>query len=255
MKKTFLFIATFSLVILTSVSLWAAPNLSVNQSTYEFGSVPEGTIIRHNFILKNNGDEPLLIKKVITGWGCSTVSYDKEIPRAGEGTIVISVKTQGYGGKTLAKAITVQTNDPQKGEISLRIRGNVEKIAAISSETIRLDGAPDGDLSEIVTITPSENYNFKILSSSVSNGDNIDVELKTKLDENKTSEKPMWEIHIKNIRKTPGRYYETIYLVTDFKLMPKLTIRVFGNIKLKDKSQTSKWTQRILKLLYLIVMA
>ncbi|MCK5542727.1 MAG: DUF1573 domain-containing protein [Desulfobacterales bacterium] len=67
MKKTFLFIATFSLVILTSVSLWAAPNLSVNQSTYEFGSVPEGTIIRHNFILKNNGDEPLLIKKVITG--------------------------------------------------------------------------------------------------------------------------------------------------------------------------------------------
>ena len=122
----------------------------------------------------------------------------------------------------------------------LRIRGNIEKIVDISSETLRLAGDPDEDLSKIVTIIPSEKYNFKILSARVSNGDNIDVELKTKLAENETSEKPVWEIHIKNIRKTPGRYYETIYLATDSRIMPKLTIRVFGNIKHKKKSQTSE---------------
>ena len=67
MKKTFLFITAFLIVISSSVSLWAAPKLSIDQATYEFGSVPEGTIIKHSFILKNNGDEPLLIKNVITG--------------------------------------------------------------------------------------------------------------------------------------------------------------------------------------------
>ncbi|MCP3898819.1 MAG: DUF1573 domain-containing protein [Desulfobacteraceae bacterium] len=67
MKKLFLLITTFLLVFLVSGNLWATPELSAVQSTYEFDSVPEGTVIRHNFIIKNNGDEPLLIKNVETG--------------------------------------------------------------------------------------------------------------------------------------------------------------------------------------------
>ncbi len=67
MKKTFLLITAFLLVFLTPVSLWATPKLSVVQDTYEFDPVPEGTVIRHNFIIKNNGEDPLLIKNVITG--------------------------------------------------------------------------------------------------------------------------------------------------------------------------------------------
>ncbi|MCK5101127.1 MAG: hypothetical protein KAR45_23660, partial [Desulfobacteraceae bacterium] len=141
------------------------------------------------------------------------------------------VKTKGYGGKTLAKAITVKTNDPEKSEITLKIRGKVEKIADISANNIRLEGAPNDELTKIVTVIPSEKYDFNILSCSVSNGENVEVELKTKLTKEEDTEKTIYEIHIKNIRKTPGRYYEAIYLATDYKITPKLTIRVFGNIK------------------------
>ena len=239
MKKTFLLIPIFLLILMTGAGAWAAPKLSVAQNTFEFDAVPEGTVIRHSFIIKNNGDETLIIKRVLTGWGCSTVSFDKEIPRAGDGAIVISVKTRGYGGKTLAKAITVQTNDPVNREATLYIRGKVEKIADISSESVHLNGAPDEDISTIITIIPSEKYNFNILSCKVSNGENISVDFKKQTSENDMPEKPGWEIHIKNIRKTPGRYYEAIYLATDFKLIPKLTIRVFGNIRQTDKLQTS----------------
>lgn len=239
MKKIFLLITTFLLILMTGAGAWAAPKLSVAKSTFEFDAVPEGTVIRHNFIIKNNGDETLLIKRVLTGWGCSTVSFDKEIPRAGDGTIVISVKTRGYGGKTLAKTITVQTNDPVNSEVALHIRGKVEKVADISSESVHLNGAPDEDISTIVTISPSEKYDFNILSCKVSNGENISVDFKKKTSENDVSERSEWEIHIKNIRKTSGRYYEAIYLATDFKILPKLTIRVFGNIKQTDKLQTS----------------
>ena len=67
MKKLFLLISIFSIIILASVSLWAAPKLSVAQNTFEFDPVPEGTVIRHNFIINNIGDEPLLIKNILTG--------------------------------------------------------------------------------------------------------------------------------------------------------------------------------------------
>jgi hypothetical protein len=74
----------------------------------------------------------------------------------------------------------------------------------------------------------------------VSNGDNVEVELKTKPAENNESGKPIWEVHIKNIRKTPGRYYESIFLTTDFEIMPEMTIRVFGNIQIKDKTKPTE---------------
>ena len=67
MKKIFLLITAFSLIILTSVSLWAAPKFTIAQNTFEFDPVPEGTVVRHNFIINNMGDEPLLIKNIITG--------------------------------------------------------------------------------------------------------------------------------------------------------------------------------------------
>jgi len=67
MKKLFLFIMVFVFVSLLSTSSWAAPIISTPQDNFEFGSVPEGTIIKHSFIIKNNGDEPLIIQRVLTG--------------------------------------------------------------------------------------------------------------------------------------------------------------------------------------------
>ena len=111
------------------------------------------------------------------------------------------------------------------------VRGKVEKIADISSETVRLEGNISDDVSKTVTIIPSKKYNFDILSCKVSSGENIDVDFKRKIIKKDSSEEPGWELHIKNTSKTPGRYYEAIHLTTDFEITPTLTIRVFGNIK------------------------
>ncbi len=156
----------------------------------------------------------------------------------------------------------MHTNDPEKSVVNLRISGKVEKIADISSESLRIEGFVNEDLEKIVTIIPSDKYKFEILSLRISSGENVDVELKKKTLEREDKEKTIWhrikslfggwmlssleqedkgktiwEVYIKNIRKTPGRYYEAIYLTTDFKLQPQLTIRVFGNIQQLDKLQ------------------
>jgi hypothetical protein len=68
MKKIILFITALSLVfLLLTASLHATPQASVVQNTHNFGSVPEGTVIKHNFIIHNNGDEILRIKNIKTG--------------------------------------------------------------------------------------------------------------------------------------------------------------------------------------------
>jgi adenine-specific DNA methylase len=84
-----------------------------------------------------------------------------------------------------------------------------------------------------------EKYNFKILSTTLSNGDNIKVELKTRVIDGKDAEtQPVtYEIHIQNIRQTPGRYYESIHLQTDSKFSPDITIRVFGFIRQETAKQ------------------
>ncbi|MCK5096501.1 MAG: hypothetical protein KAR45_00265, partial [Desulfobacteraceae bacterium] len=87
------------------------------------------------------------------------------------------------------------------------VRGKVEKIADISSETVRLEGNISDDVSKTVTIIPSKKYNFDILSCKVSSGENIDVDFKRKIIKKDSSEEPGWELHIKNTSKTPGRYY------------------------------------------------
>ncbi len=43
------------------------PAASLTERTYQFGSVVEGTRISHDFVLKNNGNAPLVIEKIKTG--------------------------------------------------------------------------------------------------------------------------------------------------------------------------------------------
>ncbi len=104
---------------------------------------------------------------------------------------------------------------------------------------MRIEGSANENLNRVVTITPLEKYNFKILSTTLSNGDNIKVELKTRAIDDKDAEtQPVtYEVHIQNIRQTPGRYYESIHLRTDSKFSPDITIRVFGFIRQETTKQ------------------
>ena len=45
----------------------ASPAAVLTESTFNFGSVVEGTKIKHDFVLKNEGTEQLVIEKIRTG--------------------------------------------------------------------------------------------------------------------------------------------------------------------------------------------
>ena len=117
-----------------------SPSAFVPESRYTFASVTDGTEITHDFVIQNKGTALLKIESVKTGWGCTAVSYPRQIPAGGEGKIVIKVDTSGYGGRTLTKTITVKTNTPGRPVLHLTVSGNVENFVTIVHKRVTLSG-------------------------------------------------------------------------------------------------------------------
>ena len=234
MKKKTIFLFTLACCILffRTGSFWTErntinmPPVFVPETRYEFGPVLEGTDITHDFILKNRGTTPLKIEKVRTGWGCAAVSYTRQIPPGGEGKITIKINTNGYGGKTLTKRITVKTDSTVTPLLNLTIIGHINHFVRIIPNRVTLSGVSGTSIEKKVKIVPEEKYPFKIVGDRTVRKKYIHY----KLEKDKRSEKPGYVLTVANLKKGKGRYFETIRLKTDSKIRPEINIRVYGNI-------------------------
>lgn len=94
-------------------------------NTYEFGTIPQGTPVTHNFIFTNTGKSPLVLSSVTPSCGCTSPEWPKEAIAAGKsGVIKVTYNAQAPGPFT--KSITVVSNaaNPQtvlfiKGEVKV----------------------------------------------------------------------------------------------------------------------------------------
>jgi len=210
-----------------------SPSVFVSESRYTFPTVIDGTEVTHDFIIQNKGGAPLAIEKVKTGWGCTAVSYPRQIPPGGEGKIVIKVDTAGYGGKTLTKKITVKTNSLKHSVLYLTIMGNVEQFVDIVPKRVVLRGFAGNPIKAKVKIIPKDKYPFTIKKAKTTNTKNIAFTL----DETKSSEKMEYVLTVENLKKTKGRYADAIKLKTDSKIRPEIKIYVIGNILDRPKNE------------------
>ncbi|MDY6903624.1 MAG: DUF1573 domain-containing protein [Thermodesulfobacteriota bacterium] len=65
-------IVLFAAIVLLSTQVVYAegagmPHAVVASTVYEFESVPDGTEVKHDFVLQNTGDAPLKVDNVRTG--------------------------------------------------------------------------------------------------------------------------------------------------------------------------------------------
>lgn len=76
----------------------------------DFGPVPEGPAINHDFTFVNRGKSPIIIHSVRSGCGCMTADWTKEPIRPGKsGTIRVNYWTQGRLGR-FEKSVSVYSN-------------------------------------------------------------------------------------------------------------------------------------------------
>jgi hypothetical protein len=119
--------------ITTNVPELAAPaleTLTLKESEFDFGKIPQGKPVTHIFQFTNTGDKAFALDNVQASCGCTTPEWNKDIIEPGA-TATIKV---GYNAATegpFNKTVTISYNGAQTKQII--IKGDVWKTPVTSA--------------------------------------------------------------------------------------------------------------------------
>lgn len=100
------------------------PSAFVIEAVKDAGEINNNENLIHDFIIRNNGNAPLLITVVKAACGCTATKYDKIIAPGKTGKIHSVTNISAFAGP-VSKDITVFTNDPVNPLIHLTSKGKV----------------------------------------------------------------------------------------------------------------------------------
>ncbi len=101
-----------------------AASISFDKTAYDFGTVPEGTLVETTFKVTNTGKTDLVISNAQPSCGCTVPAWPKEPIKPGEtGDVLVKFDTSGKPNKQ-TKSVTLYTNTAVGREV-LTISGSV----------------------------------------------------------------------------------------------------------------------------------
>lgn len=113
-----------------------APVFKFQEELFDFGDIPEGPQVTHEFKFKNVGKEPLVLSNVKASCGCTTPSWPKEPVLPGkEAAVTATYNTQGRVGP-FTKAISITSNASEATKV-ITIKGNVLSVEQEKSVPVK----------------------------------------------------------------------------------------------------------------------
>ncbi|GJM60236.1 MULTISPECIES: DUF1573 domain-containing protein [Persicobacter] len=110
---------------MTSSELAQAPKLNISGATYDFGTVNEGQKVEHDFVIRNNGKQPLNIRKTKANCGCTVPELPKMTLAPGEQSVIkVVFNSKGRKGNQY-KTVTIFSNDPANPTQVVTLKGKV----------------------------------------------------------------------------------------------------------------------------------
>lgn len=125
MKKVlFTLVIARSVVTASFAQDASAGDFKFKEETWDFGTIPQGTPVKHQFTFSNTGKTPIVISNVQASCGCTTPTWPKEpiLPGKSE-TIEVQYNAANAGG--FNKSITITSNAATATKM-LYIKGTVE---------------------------------------------------------------------------------------------------------------------------------
>lgn len=130
----------------------AGPRVEVVEAVYDFGQIDAGQEVRHDFVLKNTGDQVLEITSVRPGCGCTTAGeWDRRIPPGATGRIPLALRSAGFSGH-IAKSATITCNDPTHPSVVLQLRGTIRVPIQVTPSTLMFQYEADATAGETKVI-------------------------------------------------------------------------------------------------------
>jgi hypothetical protein len=114
------------------------PRISVPETTWDFGTVSQFSVLEHAFLIRNAGDAVLTIKQVIPSCQCQAAMPKKNQLAPGEETsIETQINTQGLRG-VVTKTVTVVSDDPTTPSVIITVKGEVLPPLSVKPAQIEL---------------------------------------------------------------------------------------------------------------------
>jgi Protein of unknown function (DUF1573) len=146
------------------------PHARFDSRTYDFGSVEQGSVVRHSFRLRNQGDVDLTLVGTRTACDCAASMTGSETVAPGAaGAIDVTFDTAAVHGAQ-KRTVTVYTNDPNRRVSLLTLRGEVELDVAVSPSELYVGGLPRGAPIEAQVTFLSRNGARRLTSVESSGG-------------------------------------------------------------------------------------
>ena len=101
------------------------------ETTFDFGKIPQGKPVNHNFSFKNGGITDLKLVNVQASCGCTTPEWEKDKSIAPNETSAIKVGYNAAAEGPFSKTITITYNTDQTRIIT--IKGEVWKTPSSSA--------------------------------------------------------------------------------------------------------------------------
>jgi hypothetical protein len=147
------------------------PRITASNPVYDFGTVLEGTPVKHEFTVRNTGQADLIIGQVQSSCGCTVAQSDKKRLAPGEATqLPVTFDTRHEKGPA-TRRIDVYTNDPQTPDLPLTLQGTVRMESEATPSEIMFDSVRKGSeqTREVAIAYHGTAKNFSITKVSNSN--------------------------------------------------------------------------------------
>lgn len=104
--------------------------ISLKETEYNFGKIPQGKPVTHVFLITNTGTTPITLDNVQASCGCTTPEWSKDAIAPGA-TAKINVGFNAMNDGPFTKYITITYNGTQNKQVT--IKGEVWKTPASSA--------------------------------------------------------------------------------------------------------------------------
>jgi hypothetical protein len=139
--------------------------LACDQVVHDFGAKPTGDSLRHVFLLTNTGDRDLEIAKVRSGCSCAKPELDEKVIKPGQSVpLKVTVSLENLRGP-VEQHIVVESNDPARRLLLLKIVGLVESAFNVKPHAIDFGTVVQGQqLEGCVDIDSTGRASFALLA-------------------------------------------------------------------------------------------
>jgi hypothetical protein len=108
-----------------------SPHIAVDEPHYDFGTMQRGTMKSHEFVIRNVGNSPLVLRNGGTTCKCTLSKVpEAPIPPGGSTAVKLEWSAKSDGGP-FRQTATILSNDPTQSQVELQVDGQILAISGV----------------------------------------------------------------------------------------------------------------------------